>query len=391
MNEYNPDAPVLRQASRNRGLLAFLITSSAVFMLISLWWPLSMRGYRSEGLIEFENQEVASMLVTNELPNILRSVMNPTAMSLRLEQNRLTSKGDSRLLNSGNLDEIYRRISVGFRDATQTQKPGIRVVLSGSGATDEAKFIRTFTTDIAARLDYASNSARDSESNVAMNHHPIDQAHWLVNQIEEGLTSARAQTAQLMTHAHPNSGATFRAVGHVREISNPNIDSLHQTLESVDVASLRGVIQKFEENPKHGNAGLVRFDADSVANVPIGAVPSSASMILAGLLSIAIGGVVAWNIRPFAGQGFESVGDVTDRLGVPVIGTLRAEPSVEIEDEPNLYATWANRAVRISGTVLAAIAILGVGFWLTSAEVRDLFGESWFHGFARIFWKLSGS
>lgn len=341
-------------------------------------------------MIEFDNQEVATVLVSNELPGILRSVMNPAAMSYRLEQAQTASSGDSQLLNSGDLDEIYRRISVGFRDATQTEKAGLRVVLSGSGADDEAKFIQSFTTDIAARLDYAANSVRNSNSTVASDHHPIDQAHWLVNQIEEGLASAKNQTAHLMAYGQPESGSKFRAVGHVREIANPNMDSLHQTLSSVDVASLRGVIEKFKDNQKYENTGLVRFNADSVTNVPVGAVPSPSSMMMAGLLALAFGGVVAWNIRPFAEHGFESVEDLTDQLGVPVIGTLRGESSIETEEETTVQSVWANQAVRISGTVLAAIAILGIGFWLTSVVVRDSFSESWFHGFARIVWKLSG-
>jgi hypothetical protein len=74
-----------------------------------------------------------------------------------------------------------------------------------------------------------------------------------------------------------------------------------------------------------------------------------------------------------------------------VIGTVHnSEPSTEPE-QPSVWTNWANRTVRVCGTILAAIAILGVGFWLTSTEVQDSMAEGWFHGFARIVWKLSGA
>ena len=162
-------------------------------------------------------------------------------------------------------------------------------------------------------------------------------------------------------------------------------------MESVDVASLRGVINQFKQDQNQDYMSLVRFDADSVTNQPLGATPDPASIMIAGLLSVVLGGVVALNIRPFVEQGFETVDDVTLQLGVPVVGALHGnESSVEEEETPQ-STNWANRTVGICGTVLAAIAILGIGFWLTSAEVRDAMSESWFHGFARIVWKLSGA
>ena len=391
-NDYPQDAPVLREASRNRSLLAFLITSLAVFLLIGLTWPLTMSGYRSEGIIEFENQQLASSLVRNSLPSVLRTVMSPRAMMSQLNQIRSTSGSDSDLLNASGPEEILGRISVGFRDGSPGENPRLRIVLAGTGTPDEARFIHSFTNDIATRLDYAAHASPDTASSIATKTRPIDQAEWLVDQIEEGLTDARTQTTQLMGYRQTSGqGHVFRNVGHIREPAAANMDSLHQTLESVDVSSLRGVIEQFKQNETTETVRLVRFDADSVTNHPVGAVPDSASLMLACLFSVVLGGVVAWNIQPFHDTGFEDIDDVTQQLGVPVIGTLKGE-TTSIEDEKTpLWANWANRAVRIGGTVLAAIAILGIGFWLTSAEVRDAFGESWFHGFARIVWQLSGA
>ena len=392
INDYPQDAPVLRQASRNRTLLAFLITSLAVFLLIGLTWPLTMQGYRSEAVIEFENQQLASSLVRNSLPSVLRTTISSKAMTSQIDKVRSTSGSDSALLNASSPEEILRRISIGFRDGSPSEKPRLRVVLSGTGTTDEARFIQSFTNDIAMRLDYAAHTSPETASSVATENHSIEQAEWLVDQIEEGLTDARTQTTQLMGYRQtPNQGNAFRNVGHIREPAAANMDSLHQTLESVDVSSLRGVIEQFKKSETIENARLVRFDADSVSNHPVGAVPDSESLMLAGLLSVVLGGVVAWNIQPFHDTGFENVDDVTRQLGVPVIGTLKGEQMSIEDDTAPLWANWANRAVRIGGTVLAAIAILGIGFWLTSAEVRDAFGESWFHGFARIVWQLSGA
>ena len=391
-HDYPQDAPVLREASRNRCLIAFLVTSLAAFLLIGLTWPLSMHGYQSEGMIEFENQQVASSLIKDALPSVLRSVMNPTAIMSRVDNIQSNSGRKCSLFDAANPEEILGRISIGFRDQSQARKPRLRIVLSGKGTADEARFIQSFASDVAMRLEHAANATLAVDSTNATDNPPIQQAEWLVDQIEEGLTSARTQTAQLMTYQHtPDQGTTFRKVGHISEPSTPNMDSLHQTLESVDVASLRGVIEQFKESESQGNTGLVRFNADSVNNHPVGAVPDAASLMLAGLFSVVLGGVVAWNIHPFTDPGFETVDDVSRQLGVPVIGTLKGEQlSTEVDEKP-LWNNWANRAVRINGTILAAIAILGIGFWLTSAEVRNSFGESWFHGFARIVWKLSGS
>ena len=121
-NDYHADSPILRQASRNRCLLAFLVTSLAVFLSIGLTWPLTMRGYQTEGEIEFENQEIASSLIQNELPSVLKTVMHPNAMLNRL--------GESAPQTEGELNRIYQRIGVGFRGQTDTHKPRLRVVFS---------------------------------------------------------------------------------------------------------------------------------------------------------------------------------------------------------------------------------------------------------------------
>lgn len=391
-NDNLPDTPVVRQASRNRTLLAFLITSIALFLAIGLTWPLTMGGYQSEGMIEFDNQELASLLANNALPSALKSVMNPDAMANRLAQVRSNTGSRSPIFEAGNIEEIHRRISIGFRDASQYQKSRLRIVYSGSGTADEVRFIRSFTSDVARRLDYAANSI-PGQNSIATKTHPVDQAHWLVDQIEEGLTSARSQTAQLMAYSQAtNHQSAFRNVGHVREPAKPNVDSLHQTLESVDVASLRGVITQLKtDNGTLKQSGLVRFDAESVANRPLGAIPSPAAMLFAALLSIVFGGVVALNIHPFEEPGFENVDDVTEKLGVPVIGSLENGQSLVENHETPWKTNWANQTVRICGTVIAVIAILGIVFWLTSSEVRTSFGESWFHGFARIVWNLAGA
>ena len=391
-NDKHPDAPVLRKASRNRTLLAFLVSSTALFSAIGLTWPLTMGGYRSEGVIEFDNQELASSLANNTLPSVLRSVMSPSAMASRLTEVSSGYGGGSEIFATGNVEAIYQRISIGFRDGSQYQKPRLRIVYSGSGTPEETRFIKSFTSDVAKRLTYAANAIDGGNSSTAATH-PVDQAHWLVDQIEEGLTNARTQTAQLMAYSRTeNPKSAFRNVGHVRGPATPTVDSVHQTLESVDISSLRGVIKQLKNgNGPEDQNQLVRFDAESVASQPVGATPTTAALMLIALLSFVFGGVVALNIRPFEEPGFENVDDVTQQLGVPVIGTLQnAKPQVD-DSESTMKSHWANQAVRICGTVLAAIAILGIGFWLTSLEVRTSFEESWFHGFARIVWKLSGA
>lgn len=390
-NEINTDAPVLRLASRKHRILAFLATSVAAFLLISLTWPLNMSGYRCEALIEFDSQARGSKLVKDQLPAVLKAAMDPISMSQRLERVKSTVPQTSRLLGSGNIEAISQRVSVGFRDKNSLRAAQLRVVFAGTGQPDEAEFTRSLGREIAGRLALAADPDRDTDANVAFQNNTLDQANWLVDQIEEGVASARNQTAELVEFAQSSDQASaFKNVGHVRKTNHPTIDNLHQTLESVDVGSLRGVINQIESNHKFVNAGPIRFNPDLVTNRPVGAVPDFASLIMAGLVSLIIGGVVAWNVLPFAEMGFQNVDDVANQLGVPVVATLVSDPSRATDKPTSVEPGWANRVFRASSTIIVAIAVLAVGFWLISADVRESFGESVFHGFARIVWTFTG-
>ncbi len=391
-HEINSDAPVLRLASRRHRILAFFATSVAAFLLISLSWPLNMQGYRCEALIEFDSQVEGSALVETQLPSVLRTVMEPAAMSRRLDQLDSTVARSSRLLSPENIEAISRRVSVGFRDSMGSSAAQLRVVFAGTGQPDEAEFTRSLASEIAGRLAVAAEPDGDLGSSVAGRHRRLDQAHWLVDQIEEGVASAKNQTAELVQFSQSaNHASAFKSVGHVRRINHPTIDSLHQTLESVDIHSLRGVINQMDESRTTSDVGPVRFDPQRVDSRPVGAVPDSASLMLASLVSLFMGGVVAWNVRPFTETGFDNVDQVANQLGVPVVATLASDPSLTTPAATSVDPGWANRVFRGSGTVIVAITVLGAGFWLTSPAVRQSFGESMFHGFARIVWIFTGA
>ena len=147
-NDNLPGTPVVRQASRNRTLLAFLITSIALFLAIGLTWPLTMGGYQSEGMIEFDNQELASLLANNALPSALKSVMNPDAMANRLAQVRSNTGSRSPIFEAGNIEEIHRRIALGF--ATHHN---IKSLASES-----------FTLDLAQRTKFALSDRSQATS-----------------------------------------------------------------------------------------------------------------------------------------------------------------------------------------------------------------------------------
>jgi hypothetical protein len=389
-NELNSDAPVLRQASRNHRTLVFVVTALATFLMICLLWPLNMNGYQCEALIEFENSEQGASLVKTELPTVLGNVLSTKSMAGHLESIEDTGSGLSPLLVTEDWDAISKRINIGYREGNTNRPPQLRIVLQGHGRAGEAEFVERLTAEIARQLALATERGGTIATGANSTARTLERAGWLVDQIEEGLASARNQTAALATHAvSSDQESSFRNVSHVREIRRPEIDSLHQTLDSVDVASLRGVIHDIKTSQGISN-GVVRFDAGNVSSHPVGAIPDAASLLLAGMLSLLVGGIIGLNALPFSDPGFRDADDVATHLGVPVVATLGSTSTQDTNKARNTEPGWANRVFRISGSFIAFVIVAGFSFWLTSDEVRQSFNESWFHGFARIVWNLTG-
>ena len=111
-------------------------------------------------------------------------------------------------------------------------------------------------------------------------------------------------------------------------------ERLHQAIESIDVDSLRSIINRIEMSVASapmgmGSSSVIVNGIEPGYTTPVDSVPGIAPILLIGMLSAFIGSVVAWNLNPFETTGFNGIQEVADRLGVPVLATLRGEMEVK--------------------------------------------------------------
>jgi hypothetical protein len=130
---------------------------------------------------------------------------------------------------------------------------------------------------------------------------------------------------------------------------------------------------------------------------PVNGVPGKRESLLLVLASTLIAGMVSLAYKPFAERGFESVENVENRLGIPVIATLDNSHRYEEATGPGIETETveeevpgANQIVKACQWVLFCGAMLIIGFCLANTNIRIAFLENPFYGFARIVWTLRG-
>jgi sarcosine oxidase gamma subunit len=365
---------------------------------------LNFQGFRSEALIDLDGRgEVSrSQLVNGQLPPVVNQVLQRDTLISTLAQLEQADSLVSQFLTSGDLNRVSSRLSIGFRNATASRSAQLRVAFDGDGLPDELRFVESIAEQIAQHLagTQIDSATRPSDRNNVpaqlTTYQSLDRAKWLVDQIEEGISAAKDQTVQLVEQApsvEPTSA--MHNVSHVRVVSGRDVNSLHQTLDSVDLASLKGVIGQIQQAPAHKNAA--DLTVTGLATKPIGAIPPTGSILLLTMMSLLAGSVIAWNIHPFSEPGFQNADEVADRLGVPIVAMLPASRQTVdhsatscTANEPSHQTNWANQMVGLASAIVTALGVLLGGFWLLYPTVREGFADSVWHGLARIVWIFVG-
>ena len=176
---------------------------------------------------------------------------------------------------------------------------------------------------------------------------------------------------------------------------------MQASINSIDIENLRVVIEglKADETSPAGlgaentESSTRYLDLKPSETLPINGVPGPGWLFLIGGLSALVGSVVAFNIKPFAAQGFDNKQSIQEKLQVPVVATLNLEgdEAASVGDSSATdNGSFANRVAKLSGLFLLCVVIVIAGFVLINAEVREAFWSNPFFGCAKIVRMFAG-
>ncbi len=399
---YFPENTRLYRERMLRHLTAFVVSACASFVLLSLIWPLTVKGFRSStylavrvGSAAGAQQEFQSLLAT-----AIRVRVTDECLNNLLAQVRRQSTLKNQALVSNDFETI--RQSLSFRALPGTTPDTMRVDLAirGIGGPDEHAFIQLLSSELASSMvqvaegsDIQSELAIESEGS-AQQRQNVAQLDRLVSQLEDNLAIVRGSLANLPANK-PNS-SPFQSVSHSSNDPSRLIPlDVEQALTNIDVSSLRTQWNELKSNldSEISNVGAIPPAGGRLSSVPIDGVPSRSQIMMLAILAAAMGSVVAFNYRPFAARGFANVGRLTALLRIPVVATLPATAmsitSASMEtNSPGV--PWANWVVQGAKAVLFGLLLLVIGFCLVNQEVRRAFLENPFHGFTKMVWVFVG-
>ena len=393
---------------------AFVLTSSAVFLLVCLVWPFTVTDYQSIIDIPFvgagsfgDRSELAS-----RIGEMVRAETGGEQFESIVDQIEAAGKLHSKTIEFRDYVALRDALHVGVQDNDGRLR--LRLSYEGQGGDDEQELVKILAARISERLSGSVSVAEmpvsDSGSPVVMSadqRQRFDEAKWLVSQIELDLdrVTKRLDAMSMQAEELPSSGdktaaragrSHFRLSSSSRVVSSPATD-LRDTIAAIDVASLKRFLVELE-NAMSTSAGNLRRSAqpsqvESCQKVgacrckiiPVNGSPGLAGIFLIAFFSIGVGTIVAWNIEPFENRGFDKVESVAKKLGVPIVATIKAKSGLGSGDSSVAStANWSNRITTWSSLVLFGVFVVVAGFVLINSEVRESFFENPFYGFANI-------
>ncbi len=395
----------LNQIRIRRKAFAFALTSCACFALMTLLWPLSVTGFKSQSTVSWYigNSELARRTFEDNLVESVTQEIESPQLKEMLSRVRQKCTLENRELAAGNVDGILNSLSVQIRpEDTDDGGLGIDFAFVGQGSRDERVFVDVIADEITNRSWFqASLAAADSGSDTGTIHaiagtsqvDELEQLNWLVTQLENDLVTIRDRVGRL--GAGSSEGTPFRSASHTNGHLDP-LDSIQQALNSIDTSAMKDCLARASRRDSvassahEGRGKLVTWRSSTQ---PIGGVPQFSHLLLVGLMSVAIGGVVAWNYSAFHNHGFQSVSQIAVLLRIPVIATLPTKTKASnaassigsIEGQP-----MANQIVGLAGMVLLGLVLTTLGFCVINEEVRVAFLSNPFHGLSRIVWMFVG-
>ena len=395
--QYNIQTPIVQKTLWSRKLLAFLVVALASFLLLSLAWPLSVRSYVSQGVIEVDviKTPVATGWFKQQLAEIVQRHTADEAVFQLAKEAHAGIPGRALAELAPNSD-FASRFGVRLVKGHEEGIFRLNVSYRGRGTKAENYMVNLLTTNIArdflasphAQLGTGKilSPTESAPSNNSQTNDLISQSDQLNQQAQEifaRLESGGSQSGG--SRFNKTSASPFMNVGHstVQPVNTQNeIAELKQT-----VGQLSGLVQ---ESVASENGSAIAFSVRGVnaqPTMPVGGVPKFPQILLLSAISGFLATMVTIAYRPFESKGFENVASVVHKLGVPVVATL-GDASEDGHDygSSSGQAPWANHVVRFAELVLFAVTIIAIGFCVLNPEIRSAFADNLFHGFARISW-----
>ena len=389
-----------------RRWLAFLITSAAVFVLLCLIWPLSIKGFRSTAALAIDRSvektdeqlrdELNQAILAETSDSQLQSIVNSIEKSGKLRSERIEYR---------DFQTIRESIRVGLFKGDSERR--YQIAYEGEGGSDERQLVDMLTYRVAKRLNLGNGAG----SNLGEN---VEQLDWIVQQMNGDLgyvkqalsqmNSTGGQDGQFTLEESSNidtAGGNFHLASTKRN-ATVTIDDIGNSIDSIDIENLRNVVTQLKTNLSGGTNNLGPLGdgnselrkMKSSKTLPINGVPSVPFLLLLGGFSVMIGSIVAWNCDPFSRKGFTDSQSVKHRLKVPIIGSLNLtsphqinqeieNPEGELEQK-SVGDCFANRCVRVAGIFLICMIAIVLTFTLFNSDIRAAFFENPFLGAAKI-------
>ncbi|MFK7767169.1 MAG: hypothetical protein AB8B55_08100 [Mariniblastus sp.] len=414
---YQPSSLVSQTDFRMR-LLAFLVTSMAVFVFACLVWPLTVSTFRTAASI---NVSAGSSVDSNSLEQMLveatRLETTPDSIDRIIDEIEEGGKPNSKSLEYRDHEKIKSSIQLGV-----AERPGgyrLQVVYDGQGGEDEKSLVDKIAFRVAKRVSTSPSTASMDETAIGssddMNVYEfetsagaddlatiLEQARWVMDQVESDLkfvsdslasSSQLEGSNQLSLQADDESfdlddnQSSFMNASSSRVVRQSD-QELHQSIESIDVDSLRNIINRIEASvaaSDAGSTGVIVNGIDPGQTIPLNGVPGFAPMMLFAMVSALIGSVVAWNFDPFETRGFDGIQHVADTLGIPVLTTLQSDGrSDQTGQAVKQKVSIPNQIVRICGLLLFGVFVVIAVFVILNPAVREVFFSNPFYGCTKI-------
>jgi len=391
-NRLIKETPTIQKMLWRKRWQAFAVVSLASFLLCSMVWPLATRGYKSRAEIEVDVAKYPAAV--EQFKTILDDVVlrNLSENSLKQTIDQVRSDMPSRVLDRLAQSPSARPLfEVSMAPKGDTGLFVLNVQYSGRGTAEENHLLNILTTNVAR--DFLANPLASIGTGQKQAHGQVLSQEFLEtaeilkqnanqaianieNEVAQGNYGGQGSDTPFMTASSPSGYPVSTNSNATSELGN-----LRQTVQEMS-----SMIQQaqYQQSSATGAVFSVR-EVRAKPMKPIGCDPTWPGITLLGLLSCLLGAAVAVNFHPFQEKGFESVGSLTSRLGIPVAATLNSRMSAdEVNDTGD--SPWANLVVSYAELFLFAITIVVLGFCLINPEIREAFTDNLFHGFSRIFW-----
>ena len=374
-----------------RKLIAFLMTGLAVLTGLCLVFPLSVKEYQS----------VASILITKSDAVGTIEELRPMlahAIQQELQQKDFIKQAQlARNTDGSSIDDDFK-LAVQEVDGNYL----LQVAMNGKGTPAEFETVRDLAEKVAYRFSTGrgpGNSEVDMRFKVALEKYrsgaipstnaDFNQAEYLLSKAEDDLQQAKQMSDSNQLSLDSGSLNPYQ-LASTQKFTSPSTEQLGQAVNSIDLASLRDVIDRLKSQTQASggiNEPFRVVGVDEPRALPVNGVPNLGGFLMMLATAGLVGTITAWHFNPFVNRGFEDIHAVSDKLGVPVVGLIEVRTNTNSLDETN----WANRITLWATWFLIFALAAAVLLLMYSTTVREAFVRNPFYGLSEMFRTLSGN